>query len=65
MQGGGGYACNLNPPLSTYQTGTSYSFKAGVANTGAATIDFNALGPKTIVKQYNHALSANDILASG
>jgi hypothetical protein len=60
---GGGYACNVNPPISTYQTGTSYWFKAGAANTGAATINFNALGPKSIVKQYNQALAANDIQA--
>src|ERR1019366_1368667 len=42
---GNGYACNLNPPISSYKTGTSYWFKAGAANTGAATINFNALGP--------------------
>ena len=60
---GGGYACNLNPPISGYGTGTSYWFKAGAANTGAATINFNALGPKPIVKQYNQALAANDIHA--
>ena len=58
---GGGYACNLNPPISNYTIGTSYWFKAGAANTGAATINFNGLGPKTIVKQYNQALAANDI----
>ena len=60
---GGGYTCNLNPPISNYKTGTSYWFKAGAANTGAATINFNALGPKTIVKQSNQALAANDIHA--
>src|ERR1035437_2343266 len=60
---GNGYASNRNPPISSYGTGTSYWFKAGAANTGAATINFNALGPKTIVKQYNQALGANDIQA--
>jgi hypothetical protein len=60
---GGGYACSLNPPIPAYQTGATYWFKAGAANTGAATINFNALGPKSILKQYNKALAANDILA--
>ena len=60
---GGGYACSLNPPIPAYQTGATYWFKAGAANTGAATINFNALGPKSIVKQYNQALAANDVLA--
>jgi hypothetical protein len=60
---GGGYACNLSPSIPSYQTGASYWFKAGAANTGAVTVNFNALGPKAIVKQHNLALAANDIQA--
>jgi hypothetical protein len=36
--------------LQAYATGICYQFKADVANTGAATINFNALGAKTIKK---------------
>jgi hypothetical protein len=60
---GGSYACSLSPAISSYQTGASYWFKAGGANAGAATVNFNALGAKSLVKQYNQALSANDIRA--
>lgn len=44
------YACNLAPSPVAYVTGTTYFFKANTANTGAATINFNSLGAKTIVK---------------
>ena len=44
------YACNLSPSPVAYVTGTTYYFKANTANTGAATINFNILGAKTIVK---------------
>lgn len=41
------------------------SFKAGSANTGAATINVDALGAKAIRRQGDSALSANDIVANG
>lgn len=44
------YACTLSPTISSYVTGTRYRFKANTANTGAASINLNALGAKTIVK---------------
>ena len=44
------YACSLSPAPSSYVTGTVYWFKANTANTGAATINFNSLGAKTIKK---------------
>jgi hypothetical protein len=47
------YACNVtvnSVALQAYATGICYQFKADVANTGAATINFNALGAKTIKK---------------
>jgi hypothetical protein len=44
------YACNLSPAITAYTTGVYYRFKANTANTGAATINFNSLGAKTIKK---------------
>lgn len=57
------YACNLSPAIGAYVTGTHYRFKANSANTGAATINFNALGVKTIKKLNDQDLSDNDIEA--
>ncbi|MGD0500046.1 MAG: hypothetical protein ABSC23_16600 [Bryobacteraceae bacterium] len=57
------YACNLTPAISAYTTGSMYWFRAGAANTGPATVNFNSLGPKAVVKRYNQPLEANDILA--
>ena len=51
---GGGddtYACDMTPALNRYVTGGLYFFKpTATANTGAATINFNSLGAKTIKK---------------
>lgn len=44
------YACTLSPVPAGYVTGARYRFKANTANTGAATINFNTLGAKTIKK---------------
>lgn len=44
------YAITLSPAPSSYQTGALYRFKANTANTGAATLNVNALGAKTIKK---------------
>ena len=57
----GAYACDLAPPITAYHTGTTYWFKANSANTGAATINFNSLGPKRIVKPSGQDLAAADI----
>lgn len=57
------YACPLDPPIMVYTAGGSYSFRANTANDGGATINFNGMGPKTIVKQANKALAAGDIRA--
>jgi hypothetical protein len=55
------YACGLTPPITAYNTGTTYWFKANSANTGAATINFNSLGPERIVKPSGQDLAAGDI----
>lgn len=60
------YACTLAPAITAYVTGTHYRFKAATANTGAATINFNALGAKTVVKVaggITTALADSDIRA--
>jgi hypothetical protein len=60
------YAATLSPAPSSYTTGAHYRFKANTANTGAATINFNSLGAKTIVKAaggITTALADNDIRA--
>ena len=55
------YACSLNPAIGGYTPGTTYWFKANTANNGPATVNFNGLGAKTIKKQSNQDLAANDI----
>lgn len=60
------YAITLTPAITTYVTGAQYWFKANTANTGAATLNINSLGAKTIVKVaggITTALSDNDIRA--
>ena len=60
---GNAYLCNLTPPVASYNAGTTYWFRANVANTGPATINFNSLGPKSIVKQADQSLASGDIKA--
>ena len=57
------YACPLDPPIGAYIAGASYFFRANTANTGGATINFNGLGAKTIVRRANQLLAAGDIQA--
>lgn len=60
------YACSLSPAPAGYTTGQIFWFKANTANTGVATVNFNSLGAKTIVKLgggITTALADNDIRA--
>lgn len=60
------YTATLSPAPASYVDGVHYRFKANTANTGAATINFNALGAKTIKKVVGGVttdLSDNDIRA--
>ena len=50
--------------VSAYATGQVFVFKANTANTGAATLNVNSLGAKTIKKNYNSDLATNDVLAN-
>ena len=57
------YVVTITPEPLPYQNRAIYTFKANTANTGAATINFNSLWAKTIVKWVNTTLANNDILA--
>jgi hypothetical protein len=60
------YRCPLVPGITSYRTGTRYSFKAFSTNTGAASLNLNGLGAKTIKKMAGAIttdLVANDIRA--
>lgn len=58
------YVITLAPALLAYSVGLEINFKANTANTGAATINVNGLGAKTIVKGVSTTLANNDILAN-
>ena len=58
------YAITLSPALTAYAAGLQIIFKAATANTGAASLNVNGLGAKTIVKAVSTTLSDNDILAN-
>jgi hypothetical protein len=54
---------SLTPAIAAYATGNLFSFVAANTNTGAATINLNSLGAKSITKQGTTALSAGDIVS--
>lgn len=58
------YAIALNPAPASYYAGMFITFKANTANTGAATLNVNSLGAKTIKKNVSADLTDNDILAN-
>ncbi len=55
------YTLTLSPAITAYTAGLSLWVKFHVANTGAATINVNGLGAKSLVKDISTALIANDI----
>lgn len=57
------YAITLAPVPSAYFTGMVVNFKAGTVNTGACTLNVNALGAKAI--KYNGADPVDSIISSG
>lgn len=57
------YVITLSPIPTSYTTGMVVYFKANTVNTGAATINVNSLGAKTIVKGVNTTLADGDIAA--
>lgn len=58
------YAITLSPVPAAYTTGMTLTFKADVANTGAATLNVNALGAKSILHIDGSALVDGDIAAN-
>ena len=58
------YAITLSPVPAAYTTGMVVRFKANTVNTGAATLNVNSLGAKTIVKHLNLTLANSDIKAN-
>jgi hypothetical protein len=54
---------SLTPAIAAYAAGNLFSFVAANTNTGAATINLNSLGAKSITKQGTTALAAGDILS--
>ncbi len=55
------YAITLSPAPTAYTTGMVVLFKANTANTGAATLNVNSLGAKTIKKTNDDDLETGDI----
>jgi hypothetical protein len=53
----------LTPAIAAYATGNLFSFVAAATNTGAATINLNGLGAKSITKLGTTALAAGDIVS--
>jgi hypothetical protein len=58
---------SLSPAITAYVVGQRYHFKAGGTNTGAATINLNSVGAKSIKKGPDGAtaLAAGDITSGG
>lgn len=57
------YAVTLSPVPTSYTAGQLVHFKANTANIGAATLNVNALGAKTIKKHGDQDLASGDIIA--
>lgn len=55
------YAITLVPAITAYVDGQQFSFKAGAANTGTATLNVGALGAITIKKNHDQNLETGDI----
>lgn len=57
------YVITLSPVPTSYTAGMVLHFKANTANTGAATLNVNSLGAKTIKKGVSTTLADSDIAA--
>ena len=56
------HVVTLNPTLTAYNAGLEFNFVPAATNTGAATIDCDAVGAKSIIRWDSTALQAGDIL---
>jgi len=57
------YAATLSPAITAYVSTQVFNIKFTNGNTGAATININAIGAKSIVKNGSAALISGDIIA--
>lgn len=57
------YVITPSPAITAYAAGQEFSFKANTANTGAATLNVNGVGAKTIKKLHDQDLATGDIEA--
>ena len=57
------YVIAPSPAIGAYAAGQRFRFKAGNTNTGAATLNVNSLGARTIKKERTTDLAAGDIVA--
>lgn len=57
------YTATLSPAITAYATGQKFQVLFTNANTGAATLNFNSVGAKAIIKSGSVALVAGDIPA--
>jgi hypothetical protein len=55
------FTVTLAPALTAYSVGQAVTFKANLANTASASVNVNGLGAKTIKKNGDADLAANDI----
>lgn len=60
---GNAYAATLAPAITAYTTGMAVYLKINTVNTGAATINLNGLGAKTIVKDATTALIGGELMS--
>lgn len=58
------YVCSVTPALTVYTTGGCFILNGDTANTGAATININSVGVKSILSPTGAALSNGDITAN-
>ena len=59
------YAITPSPAITSYEEGQRFVFRAANANTGASTLNVNALGATAIQTNDGSALQANMIVAGG
>jgi len=58
------YLCSLTPALTAYTTGGCLVFNGDTSNTGAATINVDSVGVKSILNRAGSALADGDITAN-
>lgn len=58
------YSITTNDGVSAYAAGQIYTFIVNAVNTGAATLNVNTIGAKSIVKNHDVALAAGDLEAN-